>query len=74
MRRGRATRLRCRWSQETLDPDLVQEVAGSNLGLGQLATGKLSLSTQQQMNIFSESGKDKAVKGEGWAPPLICCA
>ena len=21
-----------------------------------------------------ESGKDKAVKGEGWAPPFICCA
>ena len=19
------------------------------------------------------SGKDKAVKGEGWAPPFICC-
>ena len=23
---------------------------------------------------FRELGKDKAAKGEGWAPPFICCA
>ena len=28
------------------------------------------------LNIFTffESGKNKAAKGEGWAPPFICCA
>ena len=41
-------------------------------GLRHPTTGKLSLSTQQL--IFFESGKDKAVKGEGWAPPLSSCA
>ena len=34
------------------------------------ATGKLSLSTQQKFEL----GKDKAAKGEGWAPPFISCA
>ena len=38
------------------------------------ATGKLSLSTQQKMGTFFELGKDKAAKGEGWAPPFISCA
>ena len=38
------------------------------------ATGKLSLSTQQKMGTFIELGKDKAAKGEGWAPPFISCA
>ena len=38
------------------------------------ATGKLSLSTQQKMGTFFELGKDKAAKGEGWAPPFITCA
>ena len=28
-----------------------------------------TLSTQQQMGTFFESGKDKAEKGERWAPP-----
>ena len=37
-------------------------------------TGKLSLSTQQSMGTFSELGKDKAAKREGWAPPFISCA
>ena len=37
-------------------------------------TGKLSLSTQQKMGTFFELGKDKAAKGEGWAPPFISCA
>ena len=39
-----------------------------------VATGKLSLSTQQKMGTFFELGKDKAAKGEGWAPPFISCA
>ena len=34
----------------------------------------LSLSTQQKMGTFFELGKDKAAKGEGWAPPFISCA
>ena len=38
------------------------------------ATGKRSLSTQQKMGTFFELGKDKAAKGEGWAPPFISCA
>ena len=38
------------------------------------ATEKLSLSTQQKMGTFFELGKDKAAKGEGWAPPFISCA
>ena len=42
--------------------------------LGYPATGKLSLSTQQKMGTFFELGKDKAAKGDGWAPPLISCA
>ena len=38
------------------------------------ATGKLFLSTQKKMGTFFELGKDKAEKGEGWAPPFIICA
>ena len=38
------------------------------------ATEKLSLSTQQKISIFFELGKDKAAKGEEWAPPFIICA
>ena len=38
------------------------------------ATGKLSLSTQQKVGTFFELGKDKAAKGQGWAPPFISCA
>ena len=37
-------------------------------------TEKLCLLTQQKMGTFFELGKDKAAKGEGWAPPLISCA
>ena len=29
------------------------------------------LSTQQKIGTFFELGKDKAAKGEGWAPPFI---
>ena len=43
-------------------------------GLCHAETGKLSLSTQQYMGTFFELGKDKAAKGEGWAPPFISCA
>ena len=38
------------------------------------ATGKLCLSTQQQMGTCFELGKDNAAKTEGWAPPFISCA
>ena len=41
-------------------------------GLCHLLTGKLS--TQKQMGTFLELGKDKAAKGERWAPPFISCA
>ena len=34
---------------------------------------KFSLSTQQEMGTFFESGMDKAVKGERWVAPFICC-
>ena len=33
-----------------------------------------SLSTQKGMGTCFESGNDKATKGEGLAPPFICCA
>ena len=52
---------------------MVQNVAVSRefeARLCHAATGKLSLSTQ---HLF-ELGKDKAAKGEGWAPPFISCA
>ena len=38
------------------------------------ATAILSLLTQQKMGTFFELGKEKAAKGEGWAPPFISCA
>ena len=37
-------------------------------------TGTLSMSTQQWMGIFFESGNKKAAKWEEWAPPFNCCA
>ena len=42
-------------------------------GLSHAATEKHSRSTKQKMVPF-ELGKDKAAKGEGWAPPFISCA
>ena len=56
---------------------MVQKVAVSRefeARLRHAATGKLSRSTQQKMGTFFELGKDKAAKGEGWAPPFISCA
>ena len=55
---------------------MVQKVAISREFEARLrhAHGKLSLSTQQEMGTFFELGKDKAAKGEGWAPPFISCA
>ena len=56
---------------------MVQKVAVSRefeATLHHAATGKLTLSTQQTMGTFFELGKDKAVKGEGRAPPFISCA
>ena len=47
---------------------MVQKVAVSHefeARLRHVATGKLSLSTQQKMDTFFELGKDKAAKGEG---------
>ena len=55
---------------------MVQKVAVSREFKAQLrhaTTGKLSLPTQQTMVTFFELGKDKAVKGEGWALPFISC-
>ena len=52
---------------------MVQKVAVSRefeARVRHAATGKLSLSTQQKMGTFFELGKDKAAKGEGWAPPV----
>ena len=43
-------------------------------GLGHPATGKLSLTTQQQTGTCFESGKDRAAKGNVLAPLFICCA
>ena len=54
---------------------MAQKVAVSHefeARLRHAATGKLS--TQQKMDTFFELGKDKAAKGEGWAPPFISCA
>ena len=56
---------------------MVQKVAVSRefeARLRHAATGTLSLSTQQKMCTFFQLGKDKAAKGEGWAPPFINCA
>ena len=33
-----------------------------------------SRSTQQKMSAYFQLGKDKAVKGEEWAPSFISCA
>ena len=46
----------------------------SRLGCAMRRLEKLSLATQQKMGTFFELGKDKAAKGEGWAPPFISCA
>ena len=56
---------------------MVQKVAvlrECEARLHHAVTGKLSLSTQQKMGTFFELGKNKAVKGEGWAPLFISCA
>ena len=53
---------------------MMQEVAVKcqlEAVLRHATTAKLSLSTKQQMGTFFELGKDKASKGEGWAPPFI---
>ena len=56
---------------------MVQKVTVSRefeARLRHATTGKLSLSTLQKMTTFFEIGKDKAAKGERWAPPFISCA
>ena len=65
------------WSSGQSSSAMVQKVAESRefeARLRHAAAGKLSLSTQQKMGTFFELGKDKAAKGEGWAPPFISCA
>ena len=55
---------------------MVQKVAcrvSSRLGCA-MRRLENSLSTPQKMGTFFELGKDKAAKGEGWAPPFISCA
>ena len=41
--------------------------------LRHVATGKLCQPSRKFFTFF-ELGKDKAAKGEGWAPPFISCA
>ena len=65
------------WSSGRSSSAMVQKVSVSRefeARLRHAATGKLSLSTQQKMGTFFELGKNKAAKGEGWAPPFISCA
>ena len=54
--------------------EIYRKVVSSMGGLHHPMTRKFSLSTQQEMGTFFESGKDKAEKGEGLAPLFICCA
>ena len=37
-------------------------------------TGKLSVNPAEKGHFFLEFGKDKALKGDGWAPLITCCA
>ena len=55
---------------------MVQKVAGrsSVQGWASPSDDWKTLSIKQKMSTFFESGKDKAAKGEGWAPLFICCA
>ena len=66
-RRGRVVRAAWLWCRVAVSREFEAR-------LRHTATGKLSLSTQQKMGTFFELGKDKAAKGEGWAPPFISCA
>ena len=61
------------WSSGKSSSAMALKVAVSRefeARLRHAATGKLSLLTQQKMGI----GKDKAAKGEEWAPSFISCA
>ena len=51
----------CLWCRKSLEGHEFEA------GLRHPTTGKLSLSTKQQMGTFFESGKDKASTGEEWA-------
>ena len=56
---------------------MVQNIAAKRefeTRLRHAATGKLSLSTQQQMGTFFELGKNNAAKGKRWARPFISWA
>ena len=55
---------------------MVQKVAVSRefeARLRHAATGKLCQPSRKWVPFF-ELGKDKAAKGEGWAPPFMNCA
>ena len=64
-RRGRVVRAARRWCRKS--PYRVS----SRLGC---AMRRLENSLCQPSRKFFELGKDKAAKGEGWAPPFISCA
>ena len=56
---------------------MVQKVASSNPGLGQLGSacdGKTLFVSPAVMGTCFESGKVKAAKGEGWVLSFICSA
>ena len=50
-----------------------RKVVSSRLGFAMRQLENF-LSAQPLHGYFFESGKDKAAKGEGWAPPFISCA
>ena len=55
---------------------MVQKIATKRefeARLRHVATGKLCQPSIKWIPFF-ELGKDKAAKGEGWAPPFISCA
>ena len=65
------------WSSGKSSSAMALKVAVSRefeARLRHAATGNLSLLTQQKMGTFFVLGKDKAAKGEGWAPSFFSCA
>ena len=53
---------------------MVQKVAVSREFEALRLENSLCQPSAQKMGTFFELGKDKAAKGEGWAPPFISCA
>ena len=65
------------WSSGKSSSAMALKVAVSRefeARLRHAATGKLSVSPAEYGYTFFELGKDKAAKGEGWAPSFISCA